>query len=79
MKTRNSAGVGAKVDLDWNVNSLRITNSTQISDPSVMTGSNILAHIKSGKNANATTIVSNVTDNKQGSLQSLLASIKKDA
>ena len=82
MKTRNSAGVGQKVDLDFDVNSLRITNSTQApTDESTMTGTNLLNQIKNrqGKNkpevSNSVTI-GGVTENKQDLLKSLLGSIK---
>ena len=76
MKTRNSAGVSSKVDLDFDVNSLRITNSTQVGDPSsVLTGSNILAQIKNRGNA---TPKINPSDNKKDMLDSLLKSIRKD-
>ena len=76
MKTRNSSGVGSKVDLDFDVNSLRITNSTQTVDPgSVMTGSGILAQIK---NRGTTTIPKTSTPiglDKKDLLKSLITSI----
>jgi archaellum biogenesis ATPase FlaH len=48
LKTRNSSGVGNKVDLDFNVDTLRITNSTHLTtnENPVITGSNIIAQIK---------------------------------
>ena len=47
MKTRNSAGVGQKVDLDFNVDSLRITDAAEGTIPeTAITGNNILAKIK---------------------------------
>lgn len=81
MKTRNSSGVGSKVDLDFDVNSLRITNSTQVSDPeSIMTGSNMLAKIrnkneKSGSSNKSTVSIGGVSENKKDLLKSLLGAI----
>jgi archaellum biogenesis ATPase FlaH len=81
MKTRNSGGVGQKVDLDFDVNSLRITNSTQAVDPeSVMTGSNMLAKIrnksdKSKSDKSETVSIGGTTENKKDLLKSLLGSI----
>ena len=47
IKTRNSGGVGSKVDLDFDVNSLRITSSTKpVESEGTMTGSNMLAKIR---------------------------------
>lgn len=79
MKTRNSGGVGSKVDLDFDVNSLRITDSTK-SAPDAMTGSNVLAKIKNSppKSADSTpSPKSRVTDDKKDMLKSLLGSINK--
>ena len=47
LKTRNSGGVGSKVDFDFNVDSLRITDSTQAPDnASPFAGINVKAKIK---------------------------------
>ena len=59
LKTRNSSGVGSKVDLDFNIDSLRITDSLYGNNTgAVMTGSNVLAQIKNAPkptaNANTT-------------------------
>jgi len=80
MKTRNSSGVGSKVDLDFDVNSLRITNSTQAPvDEATMTGSNMLAKIRNKKEASSSDTVSigGTTENKKDLLKSLLGSIAK--
>jgi replicative DNA helicase len=78
MKTRNSGGVGSKVDLDFDVNSLRITNSTQapVDDPT-MTGSNMLAKIRNKKESGSSDTVSigGTSENKKDLLKSLLGSI----
>jgi len=73
LKTRNSSGVGQKVDLDFNVDSLRITDSTSSGEDSSMAGNNILSQIK---NAPKTANVSS-TENKQDMLKNLLSSINK--
>ena len=44
MKTRSSSGVGQKIDLDFNIDTLRISDSTDDSD--VHTSSDILSDIK---------------------------------
>jgi archaellum biogenesis ATPase FlaH len=77
MKTRNSSGVGSKVDLDFDVNSLRITNSTQapVDDPT-MTGSNMLAKIRNKKEGSSDTVsIGGTTENKKDLLKSLLGQI----
>lgn len=53
LKTRNSSGVGNKVDLDFHVDSLRITDSTSTAS-SVMTGTALLAQIKNSPKASKT-------------------------
>jgi archaellum biogenesis ATPase FlaH len=50
MKTRNSSGVGSKIDLDFNVESLRITDSTQDNDGDILSGNSVLSKIKSNTN-----------------------------
>jgi archaellum biogenesis ATPase FlaH len=78
MKTRNSAGVGSKVDLDFNADSLRITDSSQLShSESTMTGSNIIAQIKNKSNtAHAVNAAGRVIDDKKDLLKNLLGTIK---
>jgi hypothetical protein len=80
MKTRNSAGVGQKVDLDFNVNSLRITDSSQSAAANTtITGSNLLNQIKNRtakSPGNATVTIGGVTENKQDLLKQLMGSIK---
>jgi hypothetical protein len=76
MKTRNSGGVDSKVDLDFDVNSLRITDSSKPTDQnSAMTGSNVLAKIKNRQKTDEVTI-GGVTDNRKDLLKSLLGNIK---
>ena len=71
MKSRNSAGVGNKVDLDFDVNSLRITDSNAAASP-VISGSNILSKIKNmPASGNVTPIV------KKDLLTNLLNNINK--
>ena len=79
LKTRNSSGVGNKVDLDFNVNSLRITDSTQTVDPaSVMDGSAILSKIKNKNSATNTPSQALNNNDKKDLLKSLLSSIGKE-
>jgi archaellum biogenesis ATPase FlaH len=75
LKTRNSSGVGNKVDLDFNVDSLRITDATggQPSE-SAMTGTNILAQIKNAPKS--TPQVTSMGD-KKDLLKTLMAQINK--
>jgi hypothetical protein len=78
MKTRNSGGVGNKVDLDFDVNSLRITNSTQATDEeSAMIGSNMLEKIRNKKEGSLSNAVATAgpIDNKKDLIKSLLGSI----
>ena len=75
MKTRNSSGVGNKVDMDFNVDSLRITDSSEGENTeSTMTGSNILSQIKNGPKVSNSPQVS---ENKKDLMKNLLASISK--
>ena len=77
MKTRNSSGVNSKVDLDFDVNSLRITDSSQPpQDDAVMTGSNVLARIKNGPKPGSAT-ASGATDARKDLLSNLLSNMKK--
>jgi len=47
LKTRNSGSVGSKIDLQFDNNTLRISDlNGPITTPNVMTGSNVLAQIK---------------------------------
>jgi len=60
MKTRSSSGVGNKIDLDFDVNSLRITDSgiTNPSNPSGTLASNVMDSIKSSAKLTSTNPVS---------------------
>ncbi len=76
MKTRNSSGVGSKVDLDFNVNTLRISTGTGANtEESTMSGSNILAKIKNG--AAKTPVGSGPIGDKKDLLKDLLTNMKK--
>lgn len=81
MKTRNSAGVGNKIDLNFDVNSLRITDSNTSTTEKIESGSDILAKIRSNSSANIVQNNSseNHAENKKDILKSLLDSIKKDS
>lgn len=71
MKTRNSSGVGQKIDLAFNVDSLRITDSDISSEDSTNSIS-ILSQIKNGPK---TTIQTSSNENKQDLLKGLLKTI----
>jgi hypothetical protein len=71
LKTRNSSGVGQKIDLDFAVDSLRITDSTSTGDYSE-NGNNILNQIKNAPKSN-NVVESN--GNKQSMLKDLLENI----
>ena len=70
MKTRNSSGVGQKIDLAFNVDSLRITDSDISSEESSNTTS-ILSQIKNAPKVNIQTN----NENKQDLLKGLLNKI----
>ena len=75
MKTRNSAGVGSKVDLEFNVNSLRITDAAEGTTATTVTaGGNILAKIRSKSKEVEPTPATN--DNRKTMLNDLMTSIK---
>jgi hypothetical protein len=74
LKTRNSSGVGNKVDLAFDVDSLRITDDVSSGDPILMTGTNILAQIK---NAPRPVPSPQSSSDKQNMLAGLLKSIQK--
>jgi len=73
MKTRNSAGVGSKVDLDFDNDSLRITDSASGSSSSpIVTGSTVLAKLRSGSGK----VVTPPIEGKKNMLNDLLGKIQ---
>lgn len=85
MKTRSSSGVGQKVELDFNQDSLRITDSDEAEKAAGIRrpGSNILQSIKPKSNVTDGTVVednSKVTADVQGSkIRQMLADLKSKA
>ena len=82
MKTRSSSGVGQKVDLDYNVDSLRITDPGEEAQESGLKGtgaSNILGQIKSTAKPEETAQDTPKVDAKFDSskLKTMLAGLKK--
>ena len=82
MKTRSSSGVGQKVDLDYNVDSLRITDPGEEAQESGLKGtgaSNILGQIKSTAKPEETAQDTPKIDAKFDSskLKTMLAGLKK--
>ena len=80
MKTRSSSGVGQKVELEFDLNTLRITDSGIEPNQDTPTSTEIMNRIKPGVATNVVT--SEVTpkataDVKSAKLQSLLNTIKK--
>ena len=76
MKSRSSTGVGQKIDLDYDIESMRISDSGA-SDSDTGSGvTNILSQIKTGSTVNGDTakVSANVDSSK---LKSMLAGLKK--
>ena len=80
MKTRSSSGVGQKIDLGFNLESLRITDLGEDEDaPQQTTGSNIMNRIKSNGVVEASDNVSTPTASVQSSkLKDMLAGLKSE-
>jgi len=80
MKTRSSSGVGQKIDLGFNLESLRITDLGEDEDaPQQTTGSNIMNRIKSNGVVEASDNVATPTASVQSSkLKDMLAGLKTD-
>ena len=79
MKTRSSSGVGQKIDLGFNLESLRITDLGEDEDaPQQTTGSNIMNRIKSNGVVEASDNVATPTASVQSSkLKDMLAGLKQ--
>ena len=80
MKTRSSSGVGQKIDLGFNLESLRITDLGEDEDaPQQTTGSNIMNRIKSNGVVEASDNVATPTASVNSSkLKDMLAGLKND-
>jgi archaellum biogenesis ATPase FlaH len=80
MKTRSSSGVGQKIDLGFNLESLRITDLGEDEDaPQQTTGSNIMNRIKSNGVVEASDNVATPTASVQSSkLKDMLAGLKTE-
>ena len=80
MKTRSSSGVGQKIDLGFNLESLRIIDLGEDEDaPQQTTGSNIMNRIKSNGVVEASDNVSTPTASVQSSkLKDMLAGLKSE-
>jgi len=80
MKTRSSSGVGQKIDLGFNLESLRITDLGEDEDaPQQNTGSNIMNRIKSNGVVEASDNVATPTASVNSSkLKDMLAGLKSD-
>jgi KaiC/GvpD/RAD55 family RecA-like ATPase len=81
MKSRSSTGVGQKIDLDYDIDTMRITDSGASDDQGQhSTATNILSQIKTGANVNKETgeITAKVNAAVDSSkLKSMLAGLKK--
>jgi hypothetical protein len=78
MKSRSSTGVGQKIDLDYDIETMRITDSGASDSDTGSSGvSNILNQIKTGATVTAgdsSKVTANVDSSK---LKSMLAGLKK--
>jgi archaellum biogenesis ATPase FlaH len=89
MKTRNSNGIGAKVDLDYNIESLRITDpgldAQSDSSSSTAAPSEVMAKIKINKGDTSASPLDKPADGKvvgqpnSARLKSMLANLKSNA
>lgn len=83
MKSRSSTGVGQKIDLDYNVDSMRITDPGEEAQEGALRGvGNILSQIKTGSTVNKETGEMTDTPKIQASvdstkLKSMIAGLKK--
>jgi KaiC/GvpD/RAD55 family RecA-like ATPase len=89
LKTRSSSGVGQKVDLEFNVESLRITDEGENASPGGKSPNSVMNQIKA--KANKGTVVSEAIDKETGEikpvtgevqsnkLKNMLAGLKKQA
>jgi hypothetical protein len=80
MKTRSSSGVGTKVDLEYDIETLRITDAGEDAQENGTrpSGSNILSQIKTGStltNRDEPAKVSATVDSSK--LKSMLAGLKR--
>jgi KaiC/GvpD/RAD55 family RecA-like ATPase len=83
MKSRSSTGVGQKIDLDYNIETMRITDSGEdVSGGNGSTGTNILNSIKTGSTVNKDT--GEITDSPKinatvdsSKLKNMLAGLKR--
>jgi hypothetical protein len=82
MKTRSSAGVGQKIELDFDINSLRITDAGDTYTANSPTSNEIMQNLKTTTSVNSDgTVQTSSTGRVSGSIDSskvkgLLAKIK---
>lgn len=84
MKTRSSSGVGSKIDLDFDIDTLRITNCDD-EDPASTTASHIINSVKSRVSMNENGILTQTpesdkisTDVQTKKLDGLLSQIRRN-
>lgn len=78
MKTRSSSGVGQKVELDFNIETLRIANSTD-SSASTSSKPSILDQVKARSATGTNQVVSKndtISDDQSTKLKQLLSNLK---
>ena len=83
MKTRSSSGVGMKVDLEFDLETLRITDPGEEAQESGLRGvgaTNIMSQIKTGSSVTPTEDQSKITAGVDSSkLKSMLAGLKQNS
>jgi archaellum biogenesis ATPase FlaH len=80
LKTRNSNGVGQKIDLDFDVDTLRVTDSGESSDsPVTDSARQILDKIKTGSNTNASSGPPPRAEVQSNKLKQLLGQLGKNS
>ena len=76
MKSRSSTGVGQKIDLDYNIETMRITDSGADTEERGPSGSNILNQIKTGSTVIPTDSPKITAGVDSSKLKSMLAGLK---
>ena len=80
MKSRSSTGVGQKIDLDYNIDTMRITDSGEQAEERLNNTSNILSQIKTGSTVAPSGDTAKINAGVDSSkLKNMLAGLKNNA
>ena len=79
MKSRSSTGVGQKIDLDYNIDTMRITDSGEQAEERLNNTSNILSQIKTGSTVAPSGDTAKINAGVDSSkLKNMLAGLKRE-